>query len=81
MAKETYLTEETFKRAFESRGIPSSKPCVALHPLIWEDYKKTFNLTDAQMEKMFIKAAYVEWGAIMTQGGNNFGYRSSQDSL
>lgn len=60
--KESYLTLEMIKRALEigKDHVPYPPTPLPLHPSLWEDYKKTFNLTDSQMDNMFIKTEYIE---------------------
>jgi len=31
-----------------------------IHSEVWDDYKRTFELSEAQMEKYFIKTVYIE---------------------
>lgn len=52
------LTEEMLRAALRTDDLPPScEPCVVLHPDTWEDFKRIFNKTDAQMEKWFVKSA------------------------
>ena len=59
--KEDVLTWDTLQRALECSSLPPScEPSACLHPSLWEDYRKAFNLTEEQMNKIFVKSNYIE---------------------
>jgi hypothetical protein len=61
LSENTSLTIEMLRKAFGDSNLPlEDKPCVVLHPLVWENFKELFNLTNEQMGKYFIKSTYIE---------------------
>ena len=61
MKKDKVLTIEHIRKALETGGgrPPHSSP-IPINLYQWEDYKKTFNLTDEQMNKLFVKTTYIK---------------------
>ena len=60
---DSVLTKGMLRKALEleyEMRPPSCEPCMALHPSLWEDFKKTFNLTEKQMGRWFVKSTYIE---------------------
>ena len=59
---EEVLTDAMMKKAFEmSRGLPIGNIPLEIHPGLWDDYKRLFNLADEQMDNYFVKATLLEW--------------------
>ena len=56
------ITKDMLRRALLGLDKPQDKPCVVLHPLEWERFKKAFNLTEAEMPRWFVKSTYLEVG-------------------
>ena len=60
--REDYLTEEILRKALEldEPHFPLEPVPYVCYPGEWENIQKTFNLTNEQMEKLFIKSTYIE---------------------
>jgi len=60
MENET-LNIQTLRKALHHPTYPlSGEPFAVLHPLAWDNLKEALGWTDTQMERLFIKATYIE---------------------